>query len=115
MWSSAPKLEAGVIKLCSYSTGEANGTALGDSPDKKQHEASEAPAAEPAAAPEPAHASSAGGGAAKERDKPAAPNRNGATPVSLTSVIPPDKLRTAAATALSAAAVCASAMYPRLL
>ena len=68
----------------------------------------EAPASEPAAAPEPAHGSSAGAAASKERDKAAAPEANGTTPLSLTDAIPAAKLRMAAATALSAAAVRAT-------
>ena len=77
----------------------------GRAPDTAMQEASEAPASEPAAAPEPAHASSAGIGAAKEGDKPAAADANGVTPVSLTDAIPAEKLRMAAASALTAAAV----------
>ena len=72
----------------------------GGSPDTAMQEASE-----PAAVPEPPHASSAGADAAKEREKAAAPDANGAVPVSLTDAIPAGKLRMAAATALSAAAV----------
>lgn len=77
----------------------------GGTPDIAKQEASEAPASEPAAAPEPAHASSAGVGAAKERDKPATADANAATPLSLTDAIPAEKLRMTAASALSAAAV----------
>jgi len=69
-------------------------------------DASPAPASGPAAASRPAEA--AGAEAAKERDKPAAtPGANGTPLVSLTGAIPAEKLRVAAAMALSAAAVCA--------
>ena len=102
--------EAEYVELCCYSAGEANGIAPGGTPDTQMQDASaEAPASEPAAAQEPAHASSTDAAASKERDKAGPPDANGTLPVSLTDAIPAGKLRMAAATALSAAAVRASA------
>ena len=57
------------------------------------------------ALPQAAQAAAANDGAAKERDKPSEPEANGASSVSFTEPIPAEKLRVAAATALSAAAV----------
>ena len=85
-------------------TGEANGAASAETSDTKMREASAAPAPVPAAAPEPAQADSAGAGRVKERDKAAVAEANDVSPVSLAGPIPVEKLRTAAAVALSAAA-----------
>ena len=65
--------------------------------DGVKHEASQS------ALPEAAHAAS--DEAAKERDKHSVPGANGAPSLSFTDPFPKEKLRVAAASALSAAAV----------
>ena len=73
--------------------------------DTAMHEASQA------ALPRAAQAAG-DDGAAKERDKPSEPEANRASSLSFSDPIPTEKLRVAAATALSAAAVRSSTSCP---